>query len=649
MKKIVFLLMTLSFSMLFHVESIAIVGGTIESGHDAVGAFSFTDSSICGGTLITDKWVITAAQCFDGTDVDSFIIGENISSPDAIYSIASVHMHPLYSGTDNDIALVRLSFPVDGVTPIPINTNSNAVSVGDAIQYIGYGVTDPDVSDGGSKRSAIVEVTDIMSHLIVTNSSSSGPCIGDSGAPCLIENPGTYIAGIAYLWDIDCNINAYCTRVAEYTGFINDVMAATDTEAPQFQAGYPSVQSLTETGFDIVVQLDEPGSVYYTLVAGGSTAPSEEDIISGTGGLQHGTITVSSASTSFSTSLSGLTAETEYDFYCIAGDNETGPNYQDSSTKIDITTLAAGDIDPPDRPVISSSTHPNENTWYSSDDPSFTWTTPFDSSGIAGYSYLLDMLPTTTPDTTIDTIGTSASGSDLANGEWYLHVSAMDNAGNWGAADHYRVRIDDIPPAISPISNASIIEGTPYNGPTPSLTQAGPSPVTWSLVSGPSGMLIESGTGIVSWANPTASGSPHQITIRVNNTAGFDDESWQLVVTSNHPPILNPIGNKSVVEGDLLEFTIIATDPDGDNMSCSAVNLPQGATFTDQGNGSADFSWQTESGDAGVYDNIIFTVVDSGNTSLSASENVTITVSTGSNNDGGGGGGGGGCFIASVF
>jgi len=185
---------------------------------------------------------------------------------------------------------------------------------------------------------------------------------------------------------------------------------------------------------------------------------------------------------------------------------------------------------PPPAPTISSPTHPNENIWYSNDDPTFNWTTPSDPSGIAGYSYALDNSSSTTPDTTIDTTGNTRSYANLANGEWYFHVRARDNAGNWGSADHYRVRIDDTPPVIDPIPNNSITEGTPYTGPTPSLSQVGPSPMTWSLLVGPSGMSINSSTGVVSWPNPTVIGSPHQITIRATNTAGFDDESWLLTV-----------------------------------------------------------------------------------------------------------------------
>ena len=35
----------------------------------------------------------------------------------------------------------------------------------------------------------------------------------------------------------------------------------------------------------------------------------------------------------------------------------------------------------------------------------------------------------------------SKSYTDVADGIWYFHVRAKDNAGNWGGADHCRVKI----------------------------------------------------------------------------------------------------------------------------------------------------------------------------------------------------------------
>ena len=92
---------------------------------------------------------------------------------------------------------------------------------------------------------------------------------------------------------------------------------------------------------------------------------------------------------------------------------------------------------------------------------------------------------------------------------------------------------------------------------------------------------------------------------------------------SNRPPALDTIGNKTVNEGELLEFTVTATDPDGDNLTCSASNLPPGAEFYPS---SQIFSWAPEYSQVGVYSNVLFTVTDDGNPPLSDEEEITITV-----------------------
>ncbi|MCK5493407.1 MAG: DNRLRE domain-containing protein, partial [Candidatus Omnitrophica bacterium] len=115
------------------------------------------------------------------------------------------------------------------------------------------------------------------------------------------------------------------------------------------------------------------------------------------------------------------------------------------------------DTSPPPAPVISSSTHKSDYKWYNNYDPKFTWDTPSDASGIVGYSYYFNHASLTTPDKTADTTGNSKSYSNRADGTWYFHVRAKDNAGNWGDTGHYKVKIDAMSPSISistPANNA---------------------------------------------------------------------------------------------------------------------------------------------------------------------------------------------------
>ncbi|MBI5417296.1 putative Ig domain-containing protein [Candidatus Poribacteria bacterium] len=88
----------------------------------------------------------------------------------------------------------------------------------------------------------------------------------------------------------------------------------------------------------------------------------------------------------------------------------------------------------------------------------------------------------------------------------------------------------------------------------------------------------------------------------------------------NEAPILAPIGNKTVIAGELLQFTISASDPDGDPLTYSASNLPDGASFDSK---TRTFTWSPVDTQAGTYNNIRFVVSDG---SLIDSEEISITV-----------------------
>ncbi len=69
----------------------------------------------------------------------------------------------------------------------------------------------------------------------------------------------------------------------------------------------------------------------------------------------------------------------------------------------------------------------------------------------------------------------------------------------------------------------------------------------------------------------------------------------------DHPPVIMPIGNKTIPAGYLLSFTVSATDANGDPIALAAGPLPTGATFFDSGNGSGIFLWQPDTTQIGLH------------------------------------------------
>jgi WD40 repeat protein len=123
--------------------------------------------------------------------------------------------------------------------------------------------------------------------------------------------------------------------------------------------------------------------------------------------------------------------------------------------------------------------------------------------------------------------------------------------------------IDPQAPVIAEIPDGSVSVGDAYTGPTPVMVQ-GVQPITWSLVTGPQDMTIDSGTGVVSW--PSAVEGVTTVTIRATNDLGSDDESWLLSVYPKN--LTNAVDANALpmtwsTEGDAQWFYQTAVTHDG--------------------------------------------------------------------------------------
>ncbi len=194
------------------------------------------------------------------------------------------------------------------------------------------------------------------------------------------------------------------------------------------------------------------------------------------------------------------------------------------------------------------------------------------------------------------------------------------------------------PPVLDPIGNKSVTAGQSLQF-TISATDPNGDNLAYSASNLPLGASFNAAIRTFSWT-PTSGqvGTYSNVHFEVSDGSLTDYENITITVTStttNEPPVLNSIGNKSVVAGQLLQFTISATDPNGDNLTYSASNLPQGASFNAA---IRTFSWTPTTAEVGTYSNVHFEVSDG---SLTDYENITITVNAPTPPAGGGGGGGG--------
>jgi hypothetical protein len=142
--------------------------------------------------------------------------------------------------------------------------------------------------------------------------------------------------------------------------------------------------------------------------------------------------------TKVSYTITGLQTEKTYYFRIWTQDSDGNWSGISNGATVLVTKL-------PPPPTISSPTHPDQAKWYNNNNPSFSWTVS-NSSGIIGYSYLLDQNPGTIPDNASEGVQTSTSCTNVGDGTRYFHVKAQNSSGLWGYTAHYRINIDTTPP-----------------------------------------------------------------------------------------------------------------------------------------------------------------------------------------------------------
>ncbi len=116
--------------------------------------------------------------------------------------------------------------------------------------------------------------------------------------------------------------------------------------------------------------------------------------------------------------------------------------------------------------------------------------------------------------------------------------------------------------------------------------------LTFSASNVPTGASFNPSTRVFNWTPAFGDAGNYNVTFTVTDDgspAESDSETVTITVGNvNRPPVLGTIGSKSVDEGDLLTFTVTASDPDGDGLTFSASNVPPGASFNPS---TRVFSW----------------------------------------------------------
>src|SRR5262249_50067417 len=133
------------------------------------------------------------------------------------------------------------------------------------------------------------------------------------------------------------------------------------------------------------------------------------------------------------------------------------------------------------------------------------------------------------------------------------------------------------------IPNQTVNEGVLLSVGLQASDPDGDQVLTFALVSGPPGMVINPSSGLLTWTPTEAQGpSTNDVTVSVtdNGTPSLRDSRTCRVLVNevNSAPTLAAVANRTVNEGSLLTVNLSATDPDlpANNLTYSLLNEPAG-------------------------------------------------------------------------
>lgn len=146
-------------------------------------------------------------------------------------------------------------------------------------------------------------------------------------------------------------------------------------------------------------------------------------------------------------------------------------------------------------------------------------------------------------------------------------------------------------------------------------------PLTFSFATNPSGMTINSASGLVTWSPGVKDTGTHQVIVWVSDGTFAVQMSWTVTVNMlNRPPVMAALPDTAIDEGQALTLTVSAADSDGNTIAFSMPSFPTGARLQNR-----VFTWTPTTAQAGQY-TVVFVATDNGMPPLSDTETVNITV-----------------------
>ncbi|KAJ3638663.1 hypothetical protein MTP99_002010 [Tenebrio molitor] len=200
----------------------------------------------CGGSIISEEWILTAGHCVNGAEQATVLTG--LVDLDGDVGVTSDKgdfvLHEGFNAEtlDNDIGLVKLKVPLElNENQAPIALSGDFLEDGVNVTVSGWGVT----SDASGTVTQFLNYVGVMiitndecneyyagsvpDQMVCAKSASDtvkSPCNGDSGGPVVInaENEPVHVAIVSFVSDQGCEVGipSGYVRTAAYRDWIQE-------------------------------------------------------------------------------------------------------------------------------------------------------------------------------------------------------------------------------------------------------------------------------------------------------------------------------------------------------------------------------------------------------------------------------------------
>ncbi|XP_051168885.1 trypsin 5G1-like [Leptopilina boulardi] len=203
--------------------------------------FNHSVVHFCCGNIISEYWILTAAQCMKARNINNFHIrgGSTKYFKDGeVYKPAEIIIHPKFIDAQigYDIALIKLSTGVlfnDRIKPIKLPTADMIIKDNTLLDIAGWGKFDEiHLLSNSLRETQVAKINNRVCEYVYGNGSIKedtfcvykngyGPCVGDTGSPAKLND---ILFGMAS-WSYSCGYNyptAY-TNLLSYITWIKNV------------------------------------------------------------------------------------------------------------------------------------------------------------------------------------------------------------------------------------------------------------------------------------------------------------------------------------------------------------------------------------------------------------------------------------------